>query len=46
MWAENEDSVVRKLLFGRPFFTFLTNEEFNETIGFILTAERFYCPLF
>ena len=45
--AENENSVVRTLLFGRPGFNYSTNKEIiNATISFILTAERFNCPLF
>ena len=40
MLAENEYSIVRTLLFGRPDFTYLTNKEIiNATIGFILTTE-------
>ena len=42
MLAENEYSIVRTLLFGRPDFTYLTNKEIiNATIGFILTTEWF-----
>ena len=38
--AENENSVVRTLLFGRPGITNLTNKEIiNATISFILTTE-------
>ena len=45
--AENENSVVRTLLFGSPDFTSSTNKEIiNATISFILTTERFNCPLF
>ena len=45
--AENENSVVRMLLFGRPDFTYSTNKEIiDATISFILTTERFNCPLF
>ena len=45
--AENENSVVRTLLFGRPDFNYSTNKEIiNATISFILTTERFSCPLF
>ena len=45
--TENENSVVRTLLFGRPGFSYSTNKEIiNGTISFILTAERFNCPLF
>ena len=45
--AENENSVVRTLLFGRPDFNYSTNKEIvNATISFILTTERFNCPLF
>ena len=45
--AENENSVVRKLLFGRPEFNYSTKKEIiNATISFILTTERFNCPLF
>ena len=44
---ENENSVVRMLLFGRPDFSYSTNKEIiNVTISFILTTERFNCPLF
>ena len=47
MLAENENSVVKTLLFGRPVFTDSTNiEKFNATIRFILTTERFNYPLF
>ena len=42
-----ENSVVRTLLFGRPDFTYSTNKKIiNATISFILTTERFNCPLF
>ena len=45
--AENENSVVRTLLFGRPDFNYSTNKEIiNATISFILTTELFNCPLF
>ena len=45
--TENENSVVRTLLFGRPDFSYSTNKEIiNVTISFILTTERFNCPLF
>ena len=45
--TENENSVVRTLLFGRPDFSYSTNKEIiNLTISFILTTERFNCPLF
>ena len=45
--ARTENSVVRTLLFGRPDFDYSTNEEIiNATISFILTTERFNCPLF
>ena len=45
--TENENSVVRTLLFGRPDFRYSTNKEIiNATISFILTTERFNCPLF
>ena len=45
--TENENSVVRTLLFGRPDFNYSTNKEIiNATISFILTTERFNCPLF
>ena len=45
--AENENSVVRMLFFGRPDFHFSTNKEIiNATISFFLTAEPFDCPLF
>ena len=38
--AENENSVVRTLLFGRPDFSYSTNKEIiNATISFILTTE-------
>ena len=44
--TENENSVVRTLLFGRPDFNYSTNKEIiNATISFILTTERFNCPL-
>ena len=43
--TENENSVVRTLLFGRPDFSYSTNKEIiNVTISFILN-ERFNCPL-
>ena len=45
--AENKNSVVRTLLFRRPDFDYSTNKEIiNATISFILTTERFNCPLF
>ena len=45
--AENKNSVARTLLFGRPEFNYSTNKEIvNATISFILTTERFNCPLF
>ena len=45
--TENENSFVRTLLFGRPDFRYSTNKEIiNATISFILTTERFNCPLF
>ena len=45
--TENENSVVRTLLFGRPDFNYLTNKEIiNATISFILTTKRFNCPFF
>ena len=45
--TENENSVVRTPLFGRPDFNYSTNKEIiNATISFILTTERFSCPLF
>ena len=45
--VENENSVVRTLLFGRPDFNYSTNKEIiNATISFILTTKRFNCPLF
>ena len=45
--TENENSVVRTLLFGRPDFNYSTNKEIiNATISFSLTTERFNCPLF
>ena len=45
--TENENSVVRTLLFGRPDFSYSTNKEIiNVTISFILTTERFNCLLF
>ena len=45
--TEHENSVVRMLLFGRPDFCYSTNKEIiNATISFILTTERFNCPLF
>ena len=45
--TENENSVVRTLLFGRPDLRYSTNKEIiNATISFILTTERFNCPLF
>ena len=45
--TENENSVVRTLLFGRPDFSYSTNKEIiNVTISFILTTERFNCPRF
>ena len=45
--TENENSVGRTLLFGRPDFSYSTNKEIiNIYISFILTTERFNCPLF
>ena len=45
--AENENSVVRMLLFRRPDFNYSVNKEIiNATISFILRTERFNCPLF
>ena len=45
--AENENSVVRTHLFGRPDFTYSTNKEIiNAIISFILTTKLFNCPLF
>ena len=45
--AENENSVVRTLLLGRPDFNYSNNKEIiNATISFILTIERFNCSLF
>ena len=45
--VENNNSVVRTLLFGRPDFHYSTNKEIiNATITFILTTERLDCPLF
>ena len=45
--AENENSVDRTLLFGRPDFSHSTNKEIIiATISFILITERFNCPLF
>ena len=45
--TENENSVVRTLLFGRADFNYSTNKEIiNATIGLILTSERFNYPLF
>ena len=45
--TENENSVVRTPLFGRPDFNYSTNKEIiNATISFILTIERFNCALF
>ena len=45
--TENENSFVKTLLFGRPDFNYSTNKEIiNATISFILTTERFNCPLF
>ena len=45
--AENESSIVRTILFGRPDFNYLTNKEIiNATISFILTTKRFNCPFF
>ena len=42
-----ENSVVRTFLFGRPDFTCSANKEtINATISFILTTERYNCPLF
>ena len=34
MLVENENSVVRKLLFGRPHFTDSTNKEINHYFRF------------
>ena len=43
--AENESSVVRTFLFGRPDFNYSTNKEIiNAIISFILTTKRFNCP--
>ena len=40
MLAENKNTVVRTLLFGRTDFTYSTNKEIiNTTISFILTTE-------
>ena len=45
--TENENSVLRTLLSGRPDFSYSTNKEIiNVTISFILTIERFNCPFF
>ena len=45
--ADNEKSVARTLLFGRPDFNYSTNIEIiNAKISFILTTERLSCPLF
>ena len=45
--TENENSVVKTLLFRRPDSRYSTNKEIiNATISFILTTERFNCPLF
>ena len=45
--TENENSVVRMLLFGRPDFSYSTNKEIiTVTISFILTTEQFNGPLF
>ena len=45
--AENENSVVRTFLFGKPEFNYSTNKEIiNANISFILTTEQFYCLLF
>ena len=45
--TENENSVVRTLLFERPDFNYSRNKEnINATISFILTTERFNCPRF
>ena len=45
--TENENSVVKTLLFGRPDFLYSTNKEIiNATISFILTTKLFSCPLF
>ena len=43
---ENENSVVRMLLFRRPEFIYPANKEIiNASICFILTTERLNCPL-
>ena len=43
--TENENSVVRTLLFGRPDFNYSTNKEIiNATISLLLRTERFNCP--
>ena len=45
--TENENSVARTLLFGRSHFNYSANKEIiNANISFILTTERFNCPLF
>ena len=45
--TENENSVVRTLLFGRLDFNYSTNKEIiKANISFVLTTERFSCPLF
>ena len=45
--AENENSVVRTLSFGRQVFICSTNKEIiNATVSFILTTEQFNFPLF
>ena len=45
--AENENSVVITLLFGKPDFDYPNNKEIiNATTSFILTTERFNCPPF
>ena len=44
--TENENSVVTTLLFGTSDFRYSTNKEIiNAAISFILTTERFNCPL-
>ena len=43
--TENENSVLRTLLFGKPDFRYSTNKEIiNAAISFILTTDRFNCP--
>ena len=47
MTENEENSVVKTLLFGRPDFNYSTNKEIiNVTISFILLTKRFNCPLF